>query len=1493
MIKILNSHRIPSTILFLGLWFGYLNTACAATDCSTVTDISQMECESLLQFYHQTDGANWYNNEGWNVSNEPCQWRGITCDNNSVVEISLRVNLLKGQMPDLTGLPNLQKLFLNHNQLRGTFSDLAGLDDLQEIHLDNNQFTGEIPDLRDWPGLPMLSIRGNQFTGSICNLVTEISPIECESLLQLYHSTDGANWIKNDSWNITNIPCSWHGITCENDSVVEIKLSGKYTADNNLVGTIPDFIGLPNLRTLFMSENFKLTGEIPNFSGLPSLQTLNLERNKLIGEIPDFSQLSNLQTLNLEWNKLSGTIPDFSQLPNLQTLSLSNNELSGLIPDFSQLPNLQILSLSGNQLTGLIPDFSQLPNLQILSLSGNQLTGLIPDFSYLPNLQTFSLFSKQLTGPIPDFSHLPNLQALSLSSNQRISKQLTWSIPDFSHLPNLQALIISSFGEQLTGPIPDFSHLPNLQTLYLRWNKLTGPIPDFSGLPNLQKLDLRANNLTGSIPNFSNLPDLQYLDLHYNQLKEPIPNFDLLPNLQFFNGKNRPVSKIGGPFTGCNAVKEISQVECESLLQLYHSTDGDNWRYNEGWKVTDRPCHWYGITCENNGVVKITLSGYYDDTNELDLYVSDNLVGTIPDFHGLPHLQTLSLKGNKLTGTIPDFSHIPNLQELDLGRNQLTGTIPDFSHVPNLQELDFGGNQLTGTIPDFSNVPYLQSLNLSENQLTGSISDFSHLPNLKTIIFENNKLTGQIPDFSHIPNLQILALNDNKLTGRIPDFSALPNLVMLYLKGNQLTGLIPNFDGSPHLLILFLDDNQPRQSTNCSIVKDMSQMECDSLLQLYHNTGDWDYNHGWNVTNTPCLWAGITCENSEVVKIDLDYAQLTGKIPNFIGLPNLRELSLEWNNLTGSIPNFSGLANLQHLDLSFNQLTGTLPNFNGMPNLRTLGFDGNQLEGTIPNFSNFPNLQEIYLYENQLTGTLPDFGGMPNLRVLHLSDNQLEGAIPDFNHLPNLQTLYFDENRLTGTLPHFSASPNLKELRFQDNQLTSENHSANIYLLLSGEQFKEYSSFVRITNITRKQITVSATLRDETGQVLGQADAPILTLGVRATGVLSMLKLQGLLNSPDWNGVAWLEVSAPVDSIRVMNMLRSPTTLTDLSLVENKFAYNLPSSTNQQDEMYLILANPTDDSMLNITATVYNKEGVVQGGADRVLAAELAPKSMKIITASMLEQLMGSSPWTGRGWLEITSSHKELKLMNLLMSKSSATITNMSRASDKAINNLPGTTNGNGDTAFIRMINTTGETREVRGTLHHQEGHILGNKNSVLVAALAPYSIYSMDMADLEAKIGTAPWTKRARLILTAPSSGVKLAATIRSPSGTVTNTSVVSTTNVLYNVPGSINGNKDIGFVRITNTNGYPVPIIGVLYHMNDMNAIILGRSEVTLIDSLPPAGTKTLSITQLETLFGTTPWTGRARLVITSPTNNIELMMMVRTKNGTLTNLSGVVGN
>ena len=225
--------------------------------------------------------------------------------------------------------------------------------------------------------------------------------------------------------------------------------------------------------------------------------------------------------------------------------------------------------------------------------------------------------------------------------------------------------------------------------------------------------------------------------------------------------------------TDCNEVTEIYPAECESLLELYHSTDGANWKNNEGWNVTNTPCSWKGITCDY-GVTWIELS-------------SNQLTGAIPNFNALPNLQGLELEENQLMGTIPNFNALPNLQWLDLDENQLTGTIPNFNALPNLQWLYLQSNQLTGTIPNFNALPKLEELYLGENKLTGTIPNFNALPNLQWLYLRSNQLTGTIPNFNASPNLQQLYLYSNQLTGMIPVYSnTLINLTVLDIRNNPL-----------------------------------------------------------------------------------------------------------------------------------------------------------------------------------------------------------------------------------------------------------------------------------------------------------------------------------------------------------------------------------------------------------------------------------------------------------------------------------------------------------------------------------------------------------------------------------------------------------------------------------------------------------------------------------------------------------------------------------
>ncbi|NJO16016.1 MAG: choice-of-anchor D domain-containing protein [Thioploca sp.] len=334
--------RYPLLLLCLGIVFNltWLPRVLAATDCTQVTEIPQLECEALIALYDSTNGPNWkdssFNN--WKVTNTPCSWRGVGCHAGHVKRLDRPNGGLIGTIPsELENLSQLQSLKLPSNQLLGTIpSELGNLNQLLWLELDRNQLSGSIPsELGNLSQLWELNLFNNQLSGFV--------PSELGNLNRLQ----------------------------------KLSLFG-----NQLSGSIPSELGnLSQLGWLSLYDN-QLSGSIPSELGyLSQLRELHLFDNQLSGSIPsELKNLSKLIRLNLCDNQLSGSIP--SELGNLMIveLSLCNNQLSGSIPsELGNLSRLLKLNLSHNQLSGTIP--SELGNLSRLSqlyLDHNQLSGYIP-----------------------------------------------------------------------------------------------------------------------------------------------------------------------------------------------------------------------------------------------------------------------------------------------------------------------------------------------------------------------------------------------------------------------------------------------------------------------------------------------------------------------------------------------------------------------------------------------------------------------------------------------------------------------------------------------------------------------------------------------------------------------------------------------------------------------------------------------------------------------------------------------------------------------------------------------------------------------------------------------------------------------------------------------------------------------------------------------------------------------------------------------------------
>ncbi len=201
----------------------------------------------------------------------------------------------------------------------------------------------------------------------------------------------------------------------------------------------------------------------------------------------------------------------------------------------------------------------------------------------------------------------------------------------------------------------------------------------------------------------------------------------------------------------CSNITEIPQIECETLVELYNNTYGNNWTDSYNWNLTNTPCSWEGVSCINQHVITIERQ-------------TKNLTGSLPDLSALTELQTLDLKNNKLLDRIPKLDALVNLQSIDLANNQLTGNIPNLENLINLRHLNLANNKLEGAIPtNLQGLKNLELLKLNNNKIAANIPDLSNLTKLQTIWLQNNQLEANIPNINNLIDLTDLDLGYNKL----------------------------------------------------------------------------------------------------------------------------------------------------------------------------------------------------------------------------------------------------------------------------------------------------------------------------------------------------------------------------------------------------------------------------------------------------------------------------------------------------------------------------------------------------------------------------------------------------------------------------------------------------------------------------------------------------------------------------------------------------------
>nr|GMD31074.1 protein STRUBBELIG-RECEPTOR FAMILY 3-like [Ipomoea batatas] len=157
----------------------------------------------------------------------------------------------------------------------------------------------------------------------------------------------------------------------------------------------------------------------------------------------------------------------------------------------------------------------------------------------------------------------------------------------------------------------------------------------------------------------------------------------------------------------------------------------------------------------------------------------------------------------------------------------------------------------------------------------------------------------------------------------------------------------------------------------------------DAIYTLYAALGSPPLP-GWGVDADPCngKWQGVVCEDTNIVSITINSANLGGELGGKLGAFSSIKTINKDQMFYGS-------------DLSNNHIGGAIP-------------------------SNLPvTLQSLFLSANEFTGSIPDsLSSVSQLSAISLNDNNLAGEIPDsFQGLVHLANLNIENNLFSGLIP--------------------------------------------------------------------------------------------------------------------------------------------------------------------------------------------------------------------------------------------------------------------------------------------------------------------------------------------------------------------------------------------------------------------------------------------------------------------------------------------
>ncbi|XP_068314738.1 receptor-like protein EIX2 [Pyrus communis] len=876
------------TVIYFVLFVLTSAKCCLGAGISSDIGCLQTEKTALLQFKQGLiDKSNVL--ASWKTGRDCCEWRGITCNNETghVITLDLSYNYsdishvgtpLSGVIaPSLLELPYLTNLDLSFNNFQGQIPKFIGsLSRLEQLKLAGANLSGPIPpQLGNLSSLYTLDLALNYVTFENLEWLSHLSSLRYLNMLYLNFS-EVVNWPES----ISKLP-----------SLVELHLSS---------------CNLPNVELSSLS--------FVNSSN--SLQVLELSYNIL--DLSIFYWMANVSTnlvhIGLVDDRLQGPFPDvFANMVSLVSLDLTDNKLEGGIPkSFQNLCSLESLNLMGNTLSDRLEDSIEnlscaQDTLEFLSLSWNPFSGSFPDnLARFSSLKVLYIEGTNVSGSLPkSFQPLSQLRYLSLSRNK------------------------------FTGSLPDFTGLSLLRQLYISQNQLNGSLPESIGqLSSLEDLDLSWNSLSGVITevHFSNLSRLNFLEFSHNPLSFNFSS-DWNPPFQI---KSLGLSscKVGPAFPKwIQTQKKLTSLYMADA-EISDSIPDTFWDLSSSFVELNLSTNQIHGKLPNLSTKNCTFFSFDLSSNLLD--------GPLPPFPS--SVADLRLSQNMFSGPLSSFckTEAPNLFNLDLSDNQLSGELPTcWMQFRSLFVLNMAKNNLSGKIPSsLGYLKYVVLLRLQDNKLSGELPSLENCTELRVLDLGDNKLSGMIPTWigPSLTKLLVLRLKSNGFYGSIPlSLCSLLALHVLDFSKNNLSGALP------HCLtnITALSSMSPDVEDNIivgfvQLTWKGIQIEFGENLKLLRSIDISSNNLSGDIPES-------VTSLPKLISLNLSRNSFTGVLPNNFGqLEMLESLDLSRNQISGSIPlSFSSLHYLSVLDLSYNNLSGRIPLSTQLQSFNASQFTGN------------------------------------------------------------------------------------------------------------------------------------------------------------------------------------------------------------------------------------------------------------------------------------------------------------------------------------------------------------------------------------------------------------------------------------------------------------------------------------------------------------------------------------------------------------------------